>query len=42
VDATALEGVGPVDVGVQGGDDRVDVARVEGGVEVAQQRLMCK
>jgi hypothetical protein len=40
VHAPALEGVGPVDVAVQGGDDRVDVAGVEGGVEVAQQRFV--
>jgi hypothetical protein len=33
----ALEGIGPVDLGVQRGEHGVDVARVEGGVDVAQE-----
>ena len=38
-DAPALEGVRPVDVGVQGPQHGLDVARVERRVHLAQQRL---
>ena len=37
-DAPTLERVGPVDVGVQRTEHRVDVASVERRVQVAQQR----
>ncbi len=40
VDAAALEGVGPVDVRVHVSQHGVDVAGVERGVEIAEERLV--
>src|SRR5436190_730227 len=38
-EATALPGVGPVDIGVEVLQNRLDVTGVEGGIEVSDQPL---